>query len=392
MCKPLISVIVPVYNVENYLEKCIRSIQKQTYKNLQILLIDDGSNDGSSVACDIFAEQDARIQVIHQKNQGAATARKSGIEAAEGEYICFVDADDYIANDMIEKLHSRMKDYDLVSSGCHCQKPTGEWFERFDSYPEGSYEGEKALMYLYSNLLIYQSRFEDGFLPFLWNKMYRTSILKQVIPEINLNLVYAEDRDLLFRYVLKCKKICVTHQAYYYYCYRKDSAVNSKNERFLSNLNELYLSLKNAFQGHKQEHILMYQLQMFINSRLYYIPSWMGFLPEAQMMRYILPYSISEKKKDIVLYGAGKVGRDFHCQLFRREDMDEILWVDKSWNTFQEKGFTVENPRKIADIEYDWIILAVKDSEVAGSIRTELCELGVPEQKIIWQPPVIFYY
>lgn len=168
--------------------------------------------------------------------------------------------------------------------------------------------------------------------------------------------------------------------------------MNSKNERFLSNLNELYLSLKNAFQGHKQEHILMYQLQMFINSRLYYIPYWMGFLPEAQMMRFILPYSLSEKKKEIVLYGAGRVGRDFHCQLYRREDLDEILWVDKSWKSFQEKGFIVENPQKIADIEYDWIILAVKDSEVAGSIKAELCELGAPEQKIIWQPPIIFSY
>ena len=100
----LISVIVPVYNVEKYLRKCIDSIINQTYSNLQIILVDDGSEDNCSIICDEYVQLDMRIVVIHKKNQGLVLARKSGMQIAEGEYITFVDADDYIDIDAYEKI------------------------------------------------------------------------------------------------------------------------------------------------------------------------------------------------------------------------------------------------------------------------------------------------
>ena len=100
----LISVIVPIYNVRDYLIQCINSIQSQTYRNIEIVLVDDGSNDGSGGICDIFAGSDQRIKVIHQINQGVMAARRSGVENANGEYIGFVDGDDYIEPNMFEML------------------------------------------------------------------------------------------------------------------------------------------------------------------------------------------------------------------------------------------------------------------------------------------------
>lgn len=388
----IISVIVPVYNVEQYLEKCVQSILEQSYGNLQIILVDDGSSDQSGQICDELSSRDQRIQVIHQKNQGVATARKIGIEYASGEYCCFVDADDYISNDMIESLYRKMGDCDLVSSGCHCQRENGEWYERVDNYPERIYDGQKDLNYILSNLIIFKSQFEDGFLPFLINKMYKTNILKQAVQDVNLKLFYAEDRDLLFRYVLKCHKICVLHQSYYYYCFRKESAVNTKNPNFLSNLNELYLSLAKAFQHHPMEYALMYQLQMFISSRAYNVSYWMGFVPEAQSIRFILPYLGDKESKRVILYGAGRVGRDFNCQIHKRADFQLVLWVDQSWQSFREKGFAVESPAKISEVEYDQIILAVKDKSVAEDIKNELREHGIPKEKIVWEQPIIFSY
>ena len=116
--KHLISIIVPVYNVEKYIDKCIKSILEQTYKNLQIILIDDGSQDKSGQICDEYELQDNRIEVIHKKNGGLSDARNLGIKKARGEYIGFVDSDDYISKNMYEDMYKIIQEKD--SDVCIC--------------------------------------------------------------------------------------------------------------------------------------------------------------------------------------------------------------------------------------------------------------------------------
>ena len=108
----LISVIVPVYNVKNYLKKCVDSILSQTYSVLQVILVDDGSTDGSGELCDLLAKCDKRIQVVHKSNGGLSDARNAGIEIAEGKYFSFIDSDDYIEPDMLESLYKLAKSTD----------------------------------------------------------------------------------------------------------------------------------------------------------------------------------------------------------------------------------------------------------------------------------------
>lgn len=114
----LITVIVPVYNVINCLERCVNSILSQTYKNLEIILVDDGSTDGSAALCDRFKEREPRIQVIHKKNGGLSSARNMGITLAEGSYIAFIDSDDWIKDDMIEKLYHACRRYSVNIACC----------------------------------------------------------------------------------------------------------------------------------------------------------------------------------------------------------------------------------------------------------------------------------
>ena len=126
---PLISVIVPVYNVAEYLSRCVDSILAQSYENLQIILVDDGSTDDSGKICEEYAKKDARIQVIHQNNGGLSSARNAGLDLASGEYIGFVDSDDWIEPEMYAEMLARMEKYDaqLVCAGrCDVDGGTGE--------------------------------------------------------------------------------------------------------------------------------------------------------------------------------------------------------------------------------------------------------------------------
>lgn len=117
----MISVIIPIYNVEEYLEKCVNSVLNQTYSDLEIILVDDGSTDNSGKICDELKNKDNRIIVIHQENQGLSAARNAGIAKALGEYIAFVDSDDYIMEDMYETLYKNLEKTDADISICKYQ-------------------------------------------------------------------------------------------------------------------------------------------------------------------------------------------------------------------------------------------------------------------------------
>ena len=114
----LVSIIIPVYNVYQYLEKCLETVTSQTYKNIEVILVDDGSSDGSGAICDEYAERDERIKVIHKQNGGVSSARNAALEIVKGDFVCFVDADDYVIEEMIERLVNEIKKgYDIVQCG-----------------------------------------------------------------------------------------------------------------------------------------------------------------------------------------------------------------------------------------------------------------------------------
>lgn len=387
--KPLISVIVPIYNAGNYLEECIESIIQQTYNRLEIILVDDGSTDGSSKVCDQYAQKDTRIVAIHQINMGAASARKNGVLCATGEYISFVDADDQIDSGMIAFFIENIGECDLITSGCHCEDLPNQYHERVDSFEEGIYDTEGAMEYFIANMITYQNRYEDGILPFLFNKMYRAAIVKDAIKDITSSIVYAEDRDLLFRCVLKSGAIRVTHKSFYYYRYRQESIMRTVNKRFMCDLNGLYLSLEKVFEEHPLRENLMHQLQLFIVSRIYSVTHFMGFSNDAQIATYVFPFTALDRDSKIILYGAGKVGIDYYRQIFRRKLAEMVLWVDKGWENYQKDYLPVSSPKEIQNCVFDYMIIAVKRAELANEIRQELISMGIAEEKILWDAPAI---
>lgn len=384
---PLISVIVPIYNAGVYLEECLDSIVGQTYGNLEVILVDDGSTDRSSETCDEFAERDRRIRVIHQKNMGAAAARRTGVLKAVGDYICFVDADDRIDVEMLNFFREDIGKSDLLTSGCRCETAPGEYAVWRDSIEEGVYDTEPKRKYFIENMIAFQSRFEVGVQPYLWGKLYKAKIIKAVIGDIDTSIVYSEDRDLLFRCILKSKSIRISHQSFYYYRYNPSSIMRTVNKNFMSDLNKLYLSLEKAFVGHPQEKSLLCQLQLFLVSRMYFIPHFMGFSEDPQITGYVFPFSELEKDSRIILYGAGQVGIRYYRQIHRQNQLRLVLWTDKNWKDYIDASLPISPPDQMAETEYDYIIIAVKKKEMADEIQKELIVRNIAKDKILWRPP-----
>ena len=219
-----ISIIVPVYNAEKYLLKCIDSIRAQTHENLQIILVDDGSTDQSPKICDYFSEEDFRIEVYHIKNIGSVGARKYGLKRAEGEYIGFVDADDYIEPGMyLELLNILLEsDADFVHSG-HIEEKDG--LEKRVCYFE---ERVADLCDIESRIKFIQRYMLGGtnkecISSSLWSKLYKEKFIKKCFEQLLDKQQYGEDLLCLCRCVLECNRIALSENTLYHYVVRKNS-------------------------------------------------------------------------------------------------------------------------------------------------------------------------
>lgn len=381
-----ISVIIPVYNCERYVARCLKSVREQTYEKLEIILINDGSTDHTAEICRNFAVADSRIRYIEQQNRGVAYTRKKGVELALGQYIGFVDADDYIDTDFYEKMILYMSDMQLVTSGYIVS-------ERiiFDELPEGAYRSEERKKYLYENMLLFENKQCQGISSALFTKLFMAEILKGVVQKTAMDVFIGEDVDIVFRYILQCDAVYISRVCSYHYELNGESAMHSVNKNYLHNFNSLYLSLEEEFEKSSYRDILMPKWNRWVWQTLQRdTPRFMGwdFEQDKQRVRYISPYINLLSQKRIVLYGAGVVGRDFYRLYRKTQDVDIVLWVDMNWKNLQKEGLPVYSAEKIARVDYDYILLAVKEQEQADGIRKHLRDSGVNETLILWGRPI----
>ena len=233
MKKNIISVIVPAYNIEKYIANTVESIRNQTYKNLEIVLVDDGSSDNSGKILEEIAARDSRIQVIHQENGGVSSARISGIKMASGDWIGFVDGDDFIEPDMYDIILKNAIKHQADISHCGYQMV---FPSRVDYY-----HNSKKLVVQNHETGLYDILGGDYVEPGLWNKLYKASIVKSVINQNLIDLSIKINEDLLMNYYFfKLSNTSVFYDICpYHYVLRKGSAATSK-----VNKNKLYDPIK----------------------------------------------------------------------------------------------------------------------------------------------------
>ena len=241
MNKELISIIVPVYKVEKYLEKCLNSIINQTYKNIEIILIDDGSPDNCGKICDEYAKKDNRIIVIHKKNGGLSDARNKGLKKATGDYIMYVDSDDYIKKDSCEELIKVVKktSADIICYNFNTIDEEGNKLTKNISFSTGNTKKVTELSYsesLIDNIYRKNIRYEAG------SKLYKKSIIEKHTFPVGM---LAEDFAVFYKYLKEAKKIVHFDYQIYNYLQRTDSIMGQKNKKLYK---DIYITEKNFYK------------------------------------------------------------------------------------------------------------------------------------------------
>lgn len=236
----LISVIVPVYNVEKYLERCLDSILRQTYTNLEILLIDDGSKDNSGNICDEYAKKDNRIKVIHKPNGGISDVRNVGLETAKGEYIGFVDSDDYIADDMFETLYNLSEnnstDISIVS-----------FYEMYNGKLIGVRD-DKSLMKMDKEEALKELLIDTNIQSYMWNKLFKKELFEGLKFPLGKNF---EDIATVLLIFERANNVVLLQDPKYYYLRRDDSIVGHRSNKtyidYLEVIYDKYMYLKDKY-------------------------------------------------------------------------------------------------------------------------------------------------
>lgn len=383
---PSLSVIIPVYNCKEYLTRCLSSVINQTFKDLEIIIVNDGSTDGSGEICEEFCAKDNRIMYINQENQGVAVARQYAIERARGKYITFVDSDDWIEPEMYAVLMNQIEDNQLITSGFYEDKGNGISLKYYDSIPYGKYLFEQ-MEYIKKNLIFMKNASGETFTTVLWNKIFDANILKKCCMNINLNIYYGEDSVLLYAYILNIESAVVTDNIFYHYTVRDSSVTHSIRNDYLENISNYYQAVLRIIKKTSYYNILKDQLErkvigMFAKAT----GTRLGFSEKNSIHYFVYKSILGLAGKNVLLYGAGAVGKDYYYQ-FKKYNVTMVGWVDAGKSDGDDKPDIVTSIIPNESV-FDVLIIALKSEITAKEITKDLINNNhIPAEKIIWEAP-----
>lgn len=378
-----ISIIVPIYNVAKYLEKCILSIMQQTYDKLQIILVDDGSTDDSGHICDEYKEKDNRIVVIHKKNGGLVSARKAGIHMADGEFIGYVDGDDWIEPDMYEHLIRCMEETeaDIIESDHYIENEiSGEAKQVKSKLGYGNFDASDIIPIMLCDEEFNECRLQ----PYIWSKLLRKEILEPIQLSVDEGIGCGEDAAVIYPYILKSNKVYISDYAGYHYMQRSNSMTNTLEKDELQKSKRLIRYMQTCFGRSKYADRLLVQLNQY--TKLILLLRCISFFDFENSKSFLTPFGGMAERSKVIIYGAGKLGQSIYHYILSSGLLEIVNWLDQEYVMYQSSGMPVYNPEIIKEMQgqYDKIIIAVSSRKAASSIRKYLLEAGVTEEYIIW--------
>lgn len=376
----LVSVIIPIYNISQYLNRCIDSVRNQTYRNLQIILVDDGSTDESPQICDSYSAMDDRIEVIHKPNGGLVSARKAGLQATRGKYIGYVDGDDWIEPELYERMLKEMEDsqVDLVETDVFFDMGK-ETVLKKNSISYGIYEATEII----PTMLCDDDFNTCSLQPYVWSKLFRRELLEQVQYQVDNRIRVGEDAAVTYAYILLCKKVSRIPYVGYHYVQRHESMVHTIcKQEWTPNL-ALIGGLKECFCKNKYANVLLKQLNQY--AKMIFMLRDIAYFDQKQPKQILSPFGGVPMNGKVIVYSAGSVGQSVYNYLKSMKSVEVVNWVDRECKKYQQMNLTVQAPESIMDKGYETatIIIAINNRRTVAGIRNWLIENGVKEASIL---------
>ena len=417
--KSKVSIVIPVYNKSVYIRNCMQSIQEQSLKELEIICVDDESTDGSTEILEEFGRADPRIRLIRQKNQGPGAARNRGLEAAAGEYVHFMDADDYyMSKTSLEHLYqAAVKASVQIMGGLFYHDDEGNVSPQniYGNLADQVREGEK-IPYIHYQYDFYQ-----------YNFLFNRRFLNENNLQFPLRRFY-EDPPFMVRAMTLAKEFCIAKEPFYCYRWSHDKCIFTpakaadlldgliENMKFSAEqelkklhwrtycrINEMYVS--DILCGMKNDVGI---LQRLLNLNTVVRWDWIEE-KEAVQSRLIKPLEILMKgicsesltsgltnrtflfpfqkvktQSRIALYGAGLVGKEYYDQLVCSGEYELVLWIDKNADHIYREDYEVKGMPELYSIQWDYLVIALADPDIALEFFDVLLGMGVPKEKLIW--------
>lgn len=381
--KPLISVIVPIYGIEKYLGICIESILHQTYENLEIILVDDGSPDRCPEICDLYASKDSRITVIHKENGGLVSARKAGILASHGDYIGVVDGDDWIGEGFYNSLFFAVyeSDSDMAVAGF-----TRDLFSKsqmiLNAIPSGIYEGQ-ALDWLYGNMLSYGEFHSYGITTYLWNKLFKRDSILQSQLDVDERISIGEDSAVVYPALLKCKKVCITDNCAYHYRQREDSMLKQSKsfEEEAVSLRILYKYLSKVFLSYPERYRLRQQLDDWMLGTFLIRSGGIDCFDDTIPKEF--PFSAILRGKRVAVCGAGTFGQQLVRRIVQSREYQIVGWFDDDYWEYRRCCMNVDPLHQISTCDFDYVIIVKLDRVSIDAYRRRLLDQGIGNEIIL---------
>jgi len=377
----LVSIIVPIYNVELFLEECIQSIINQSYKNIEIILVDDGSKDKSKDICDKYVFIDSRIKVIHKKNNGLISARKSGLEKSSGEYILYVDGDDWIEPDLVDYYLTNALKYnaDIVISS-HMENLAGRIEFLFNTIPPGFYNKENLISNVYPKMLFSGKFSQFGIFSYIWGKLYRKKILMPNQMNVCEKIFIGEDAACLYPTLIDAESLVILEKPFYHYRQRVDSLIKTKKKNEINKISIFYNYLKEIFDKKNYLDLMLPQLQFFILSLLTVRSNGPS---KYHKLKNFYPFYDVKYNDRIVICGGGTFGQHLYRKLLNFKNNKIVAWVDEWYVYYSKLGLLISGFEELNYLDYDKIVIALIDEDISNKTLLKLIDLGVDKNKVI---------
>lgn len=378
----LVSIIIPIYNAEKYLEKCLQSILVQTYENIEVILVDDGSVDGSGLICDEYARKDARIKVKHKMNEGTVRARIDGIHLATGTIIAFSDADDWMEPNMISRLYCIMQEEAVDVIMCGRYEDTEDMHrEIYPKHHNGRYDKQRLMKEIYPRLIADEGFFEWGVSSVLWDKLYRRECIEPYLISVDENIAMGDDAACVYPCLLQADSIYILHECLYHYRQTPTSMIKNSTNIILEQekFRVLYNSVLGLLEMYKEVPTLSEQWRSFVLFLM--VPRAEQLYRHITELDYLFPFPKVKRGSNVIIYGMGTYGQFLYNYLEKTHFCNVVAAADRNYVELRKQGFAVISPKEMEQYECDAIVVASSFAKARTAIYQELTS-RFPKEKV----------